>query len=110
MVATALGELGYEVITAQDGAEAIEAFENRQGGRIAMAILDVVMPLVGGVQAYERMHALDPALKVIFMTGYAPESTRVSAIVAHDGRAVLTKPFSIDDLGRRVRAVLDGEA
>ena len=109
MVATALGELGYEVITAQDGAEAIEAFENRRGGRIAVAILDVVMPLVGGVQAYERMRALDPALKVIFMTGYAPESTQVSAIVAHGGHAVLTKPFSIDDLDRRVRAVLDRE-
>jgi PAS domain S-box-containing protein len=108
IVATALAELGYDVITAQDGAEAIRVFETRQGRPIALAILDVVMPSVGGVQAYERMRALDPALKVIFMTGYAPETAQVSALATHGGHAVLTKPFSIDELGRRVRATLDG--
>ena len=106
MLVSALKELGYEVLAAQDGADAIQVFEKGQG-LISLAILDVVMPAVGGVQAYERMRALDPALKVMFITGYAPESTQVSSIVAHGGHAVLTKPFSIDELGRRVRAMLD---
>jgi PAS domain S-box-containing protein len=109
MIATTLEELGYEVVTAKDGAEAVSLFEKRQG-HIAMAILDVVMPVSGGAQAYERMRALDPALKVIFMTGYAPESAEVGAIVARGGHAVLTKPFSIHELARRVRAALDAES
>ena len=109
IVATTLTDLGYEVVAVQDGDEAIRVFESRQGRPIAMALLDVIMPIVGGVRAYERMRALDPSLKVIFMTGYAPESAQVSAIAAHGGHAVLTKPFSIHELGRRVRATLDAD-
>ena len=107
LLALTLSELGYDVITASDGEEAARTFAERPG-RIALAILDVVMPHLGGVQAYERMRALDPALKVIFITGYAPQHAQVSRILENGGHALLHKPFALNDLGHKVRETLDG--
>jgi PAS domain S-box-containing protein len=107
LLATTLSELGYQVITASDGEEAARTFAE-QRGRIALAVLDVVMPRLGGVQAYEQMQAIDPALKVIFITGYAPEHAQVSDILRNGGHALLHKPFALKDLGERVRETLDG--
>jgi PAS domain S-box-containing protein len=101
-----LDELGYEVVAAADGEEAARILESRKDG-IALAILDVVMPRLGGVQAYERMRALAPELKVIFTTGYAPEHAQVSSIARRRGHAVLAKPFTLEELARKVRETLD---
>ena len=106
LLGTTLGELGYEVLAAADGEEAARVLEARKDS-IALAILDVVMPRLGGVQAYERMRALVPKLKVIFTTGYAPEHAQVSAIVRRRGHAVLSKPFTLEELARKVRETLD---
>ena len=109
LLALTLSELGYDVITASDGEEAARTFAERRGG-ISLAILDVVMPHLGGVQAFERMRALDPALKVIFITGYAPQHAQVSRILENGGHALLHKPFALNDLGHKVRETLDGRA
>ena len=109
LLALTLSELGYDVITASDGEEAARTFAGRRG-RISLAILDVVMPHLGGVQAYERMRALDPSLKVIFITGYAPQHAQVSRILENGGNALLHKPFALKDLGHKVRETLDGRA
>jgi hypothetical protein len=107
LLALTLTELGYDVITASDGEEAARTFAE-QRGRVSLAILDVVMPHLGGVQAFERMRALDPALKVIFITGYAPQHAQVSRILENGGHALLHKPFALRDLGHKVRETLDG--
>jgi CheY-like chemotaxis protein len=106
LLASTLVELGYEVVVAENGEEAVRAFEARRG-RIALAILDIVMPIVGGLQACKRMRGLEPGLKVIFMTGYAPESAQMSEFLAGGGHALLTKPFTLKELGRKVRDTLD---
>jgi PAS domain S-box-containing protein len=109
LLALTLSELGYDVITASDGEEAVRTF-TEQRGRISLAILDVVMPHLGGVQAFERMRALDPTLKVIFITGYAPQHAQVSRILENGGNSMLHKPFGLKDLGHAVRETLDGRA
>ena len=109
MLASSLGELGYSVIAAADGEQAARAFEAARGA-VGLAILDVVMPKLGGVEAYARMRAVCPSLKVIFTTGYAPESARVGDLAAREGHAILSKPFSLDALGRKVREILDARA
>jgi hypothetical protein len=109
LLALTLSELGYDVITASDGEEAARTFA-AQHGRVSLAILDVVMPHLGGVQAFERMRELDPALKVIFITGYAPQHAQVSRILENGGHALLHKPFALKDLGHKVRETLDGRA
>jgi PAS domain S-box-containing protein len=106
LLGATLGELGYDVLPAADGEEAARILESRKDS-IALAILDVVMPRLGGVQAYERMRAVVPKLKVLFTTGYAPEHAQVSAIVRRRGHAVLSKPFTLEQLARKVRETLD---
>ncbi len=106
LLGATLGELGYEVLAAADGEEAARILESRKDV-IALAILDVVMPRLGGVQAYERMRAMAPRLKVIFTTGYAPEHAQVSSIARRRGHAVLSKPFTLEELARKVRETLD---
>jgi two-component system, cell cycle sensor histidine kinase and response regulator CckA len=106
LLASTLVELGYDVVVAENGEEAVRTFESRRG-RIALAILDVVMPILGGLQACRRMRELEPGVKVIFMTGYAPESAQMSELLTGGGHALLTKPFTLKELGRKVRDTLD---
>jgi CheY-like chemotaxis protein len=106
LLACALVDLGYEVVITQDGEEAARAFE-AAAGRVRLAILDVVMPRLGGLQAYARMRNVAPRLKVVFTTGYAPEYAQLDEVVAEGGHAVLSKPFSLNELGRVVSEVLE---
>jgi PAS domain S-box-containing protein len=106
MLATTLGDLGYRVMVAADGDEAARVLAGSHAD-ISLAILDVVMPKLGGVEAYARMRAISPGLKVIFTTGHAPDGAAVSDIVARGRHALLHKPFRLDDLGRLVRETLD---
>jgi signal transduction histidine kinase/ActR/RegA family two-component response regulator len=102
----ALRELGYVVIHAQSPSEAMEKF--RAQPRIALLFSDIVMPEMTGRELAERMTAIRPDLKVLFTTGYTQ-----NAIVHHGivdpGTAFLPKPFTLDQLARKVRAVIDGK-
>jgi two-component system cell cycle sensor histidine kinase/response regulator CckA len=106
LLASSLAELGYDVVITKDGEEAAKAFE-ASAGRVSLAILDVVMPRLGGLQAYARMRTIKPGLKVIFTTGYAPESANLDDVVGAGVYATLAKPFSLKDLGLKVRELLD---
>jgi len=98
--------LGYEVLAAENGAEALALFE-RRGDEIDMVILDVVMPKLSGPDALRSMKSLKPDLKALFISGHAPESARLSDVLDTAGRAFLPKPFVLDDLAAKVREVLD---
>jgi len=102
----ALAALGYRVLTARDGAEAVSVFR-REGGAVDLAILDVIMPGGRGQQALAEMRAVRPGLRVLFMSGYA-EGQAVELAAGDAGTAFLAKPFGPLDLARRVREVLDG--
>ncbi len=100
----ALEDLGYKVLVARNGEEAIEIF--RQNEDIALAVLDVIMPRKGGKEAYEDMHKADPNLKVIFMSGYTANAIHESFVLIA-GVPFLPKPFGPSSLGKKVREVLD---
>jgi two-component system, cell cycle sensor histidine kinase and response regulator CckA len=106
-----LETLGYRVIMVENGAEAVDIFM-RDRARINLALFDVIMPEMGGVEAYERIRGLDAVVPVIFMTGYSSEMTynrieRQSTQFDHAIISVLQKPYSFDALGRAVREALD---
>ena len=101
-----LTDLGYTVLVARNGEEAIEMF--RQHKEIALAVLDVVMPRKGGKEAFEAMRKENPNLKVIFMSGYSANAFHESFILTA-GVPFLQKPFSPTILARKVREVLDGK-
>ena len=96
---------GYTVLAAADGAQAIEIC-GRHEGPIHLMVSDVVMPQMGGREAAERLAAVRPDMKVLYMSGYTSD-----AIVRHGilnpGTNFLQKPFTPDSLARKVREVLD---
>ena len=76
---------------------------------IDLVILDMVMPRMGGREAYERIRALDSEVPVIFMTGYSAEMEQTS-FVLETGVAFIQKPYGIAALGNKVREALDSHA
>ncbi|MFA5807224.1 MAG: PAS domain S-box protein, partial [bacterium] len=100
-----LSSYGYRVLVACDGEEAVDIFRRRQK-EIAMVVLDVVMPKMGGKQAYDHMAKILPGLKVLFLSGYSANAIHDS-FVLHPGIPFLQKPFGPDALARKVREVLD---
>jgi PAS domain S-box-containing protein len=97
---------GYEVVLAEDGQQAVEAY-SRDRGRIDLVILDLSMPKLSGRDAFRRLRQIDPEVRVIFASGYSGEG----AGDAQD-RALgfVGKPYRPDDLTRAVRAALDQQA
>jgi signal transduction histidine kinase/ActR/RegA family two-component response regulator len=100
-----LGELGYRVLQAASGAEALDILDREKG--IDLLFTDIVMPGgINGRQLADEAARRRPGLKVLFTTGY----TR-NAIVHHGrldpGVHLISKPFSFEELGAKVRAVLD---
>lgn len=98
-----LEKLGFGVIQARGGREAIEIYEERQGG-IDLIILDMIMPVMGGGETFDRMKEINPRAKVILSTGY-PEDGRAAEIMARGCDAFLQKPFTIRDLSARISEV-----
>ncbi len=104
LVERTLKELGYTVLVARNGEEAIGIFKEHK--EIALAVLDVVMPRKGGKEAFEEMYKQNPRLKVIFMSGYSANAIRDSFVLI-PGMPFLQKPFGPTILARKVREVLD---
>ena len=94
----ALLSLDYQVIDTGDPQEAVRIAKAQ---RIDLLLTDVVMPLMKGTQLADQIQAIAPSTKVLLMSGY-----QTSAITP-SGRPFMAKPFSIDELARRVRETLD---
>ena len=99
-----LEELGYTVLIAPDGAQALQlARQNIK--TIDIVLTDVVMPEMGGCELSEALRQLRPDMKVLLMTGYSEGITLEQANAA--GLQVLSKPFSRRSLAYKIREVLD---
>jgi PAS domain S-box-containing protein len=100
-----LEEMGYKVFLARSGKEAIETYaENKH--KIDMVILDMIMPDMGGGEAYDRMKEVDPNVKVLLSSGYSIEG-QASDILARGCNGFIQKPFSVKQLSHTIRQVLD---
>ncbi len=108
LVAKTLTGLGYTVLLAANGGEALLLAEAR-GGRIDLLLTDVVMPRIGGRELAERLPSVCRSLKILYMSGYAANAI-VHHGVLHPGTALLQKPFTPHQLGVKVREVLDADA
>lgn len=102
---TMLKNLGYTVLAAKNGSEAVQIFTEKNNF-IRLAILDVVMPVCGGRETFERMRAIKPDLKALFVTGYST-ATPYTEFIPKEGLQLLQKPFSYENLALKVREILD---
>ncbi|MGA6953573.1 MAG: response regulator, partial [Candidatus Acidiferrales bacterium] len=102
-----LTQHGYHVLSAANGVEALQKAQQKPE-RIDLLLTDVIMPGLNGRALAERLATLQPGLKVLYMSGYTDD-----AIVNHGvlgaGNTLLHKPFSEENLIRKVREVLDAD-
>ncbi|TAJ69981.1 MAG: response regulator [Phenylobacterium sp.] len=98
-----LRELGYAVAEASDADEALRWLSARPAADLLFT--DIVMPGMDGLQLAEQARATLPALKVLYTTGYARDASGAERVRG----ALLPKPFTIEQLARRVRQALDEE-
>lgn len=90
------------------GAEAILRFETRKCP-IQLVVSDVIMLGLNGRQTIDRIREIEPATKVLYMSGYIGDAIIRSAELG-PGTGFIQKPFSGDELATRVRELLDGVA
>jgi PAS domain S-box-containing protein len=100
-----LGEQGYRTLEAVDGPSGLNILRN--GQRIDLLITDVGLPGMNGRQLADQARETRPDLKILFITGYA-ESVAISDGFLQPGMEMITKPFALDNLSRRVRAMVSG--
>jgi two-component system cell cycle sensor histidine kinase/response regulator CckA len=105
LVAEALRSFGYTVYEAENGASAIE-IAKQLGGSIDLLLTDVVMPGMNGREVAETLLANDPGLTVLYTSGY-PADSILRHGVADATVAYIEKPYLIDELGRKVRELLE---
>jgi PAS domain S-box-containing protein len=103
-----LQEVGYTVLEAPSGAEAVRIAE-RYPQPIDLLITDVVMPEMGGRKLVERLALVRPGLKVLYVSGYTDDAVVLHGVLQADV-AFLQKPFTIAAIARKVRQTIDAPA
>lgn len=101
----ALADVGYEILVASDGQEALEVIEALDSP-VDLVLTDVVMPRMKGPELAERLSTLSPETPVLFMCGYV-DNKAVEEQFKDRPEALLRKPFGKNELCERVRSALD---
>lgn len=96
--------LGYQVITAGGGEEAVTVFQERHN-EIDMIILDLIMPKTSGSETFDRLRGIDPNVKILLSSGYSVNG-EASAVIKKGCNGFIQKPFSIHELSKKIKAVL----
>jgi len=105
IVREALLASGYRVLEARHGAEGLRIAESH-AGPIDLLVSDTVMPGLGGRELADRIKASRPAMRVLYMSGYTDDTVVRHGVLMAEV-AFLQKPFTLEALARKVRAVLD---
>ncbi|MBA4373927.1 MAG: hybrid sensor histidine kinase/response regulator [Thermodesulfovibrio sp.] len=105
MTGSLLVSLGYKVIVASDGEDALQKFKEHQE-EIDLLLFDIIMPNKSGQEAYAEISTLRPGIRIIFVSGYSPDIIH-NKIAFADNVTIVYKPVLPADLLRKVRSVLD---
>jgi PAS domain S-box-containing protein len=105
IVGNILRRSGYRLLTASGAEEAVELAEG-EDGTIHLLLSDLVMPGTSGRELAEQIQVLRPSIAILYMSGYTDDVV-IRRGVLEAGMAFIQKPFGADDLGRRVRELLD---
>jgi two-component system, cell cycle sensor histidine kinase and response regulator CckA len=106
-ICRSLRKQGYFVLEAKNGEDALQVMQAHHSP-IHLVITDVMMPEMDGAELVSMLRDWYPRLRILFMSGYSPH--QLEALGENvNGIAFLAKPFSMEQLGRRVREILDAE-
>jgi CheY-like chemotaxis protein len=100
-----LESAGYRVLVTSNGEEAVRLFAEH-ASTVDLVLLDVVMPRMGGPEAYERMARLQPALPVVLCSGYSGPAPDIGPDLTEQP-GLLAKPYTPEELLRRIRDLLE---
>lgn len=104
LVRTVLHDLGYEVLEAENGSEALSVCK-RFAAKIDLVLTDLIMPVMGGTELKKELVKIIPDVKMLFMSGYTDEAISESGLLT-EGSAFIEKPFSPERLSRKIRQIL----
>lgn len=96
-----LETMGYKVITASNGLEAIEIYK-KENHRIDMVILDMIMPVMGGGETFDELKSINKDIKVILSSGYSLTG-QATEIMKRGVKAFIQKPYKMDQLSQKIR-------
>jgi PAS domain S-box-containing protein len=100
-----LKKLGYQVVTAGSGQEALDIYRNKQD-QIDLVVLDMIMAGMGGRETFEKLKSMDSEIKVLLASGYSI-SGQAADIMAQGCNGFIQKPFTLADLSLKIREVFD---
>jgi len=100
-----LDKIGYNAIIARSGREAIETYEKNKD-QIDMVILDLIMPDIGGGEAYDSLKEINPDIRVLLSSGYNING-HAQEILDRGCNGFIQKPFDLNDLSKILREILD---
>lgn len=103
-----LKALGYEVLTARSGQEAIDFYEANMD-KIDAVILDMIMPGMGGGEVFDALKKIDPDVKVLLSSGYSVDG-EATEILKRGCKGFIQKPFDIRALSKKLREIVEGIA
>ena len=100
-----LKAMGYRVLLAKDGKEALEIFKKNQDV-IDIVVLDMVMPNMGGGEAYDSMREIKPDIKVLLSSGFSVDG-EATEILERGCDGFIQKPFTMKELSAKIREILE---
>jgi len=100
--------MACRVLIARDGKEAIEVYRKNRD-EIDVVVLDIVMPNMGGGEAYDRLKEINPDIKVLLSSGYSIDG-EATEMLERGCDSFIQKPFSMKELSRAIREVLGRDA
>ena len=101
----ALQKLGYSVLLAEDGEDAVEIYRNNPG-EIDLVLLDMVMPRLDGPEAFRRIREIDPQARILLSSGFVSEED-VHELLQQGACGFLPKPHRLPVVCRAIREALD---
>jgi CheY-like chemotaxis protein len=102
-----LPEIGYKVLLAGSGEEALQIYKEK-GEKIDLVILDMVMPAMGGGETFDQLHGMDPAIKVLLASGYSIDG-KAQEIIDRGCKGFIQKPFDMVELSKAISKALNKE-
>jgi two-component system, cell cycle sensor histidine kinase and response regulator CckA len=102
-----LETLGYQVVTAATGKEAVAAYQ-KLGHTVDLVILDMMMPVMGGARTFDFLKSLNPDVKVLLSSGYSVDG-EVRELLERGCKGFIQKPYSAMALSHRIREILETE-